>query len=198
MDKVVGIAFVIVLIAISAFVAWESRETFHLQTRRGTRNTKSKKDESAFSHVSKRVQQFKLWPMIAFPHSGIKAISLWVILAVAYLGGVFSGFLGGGAGYVRMPSLVYVLGVPTHIAVGTDLFEIVISAGYGMVTHSLKGNVDIMIALVMNTGAAIGAQIGATCTEYFSGPKLRMAFIPLPLIGAALVIFKLITGQHLK
>ena len=97
-----------------------------------------------------------------------------------------------------MPSLVYVLGVPTHIAVGTDLFEIVISAGYGTVTHALKGNVDIMIALVMHTGAAIGAQIGATCTEYFSGPKLRMAFIPLPLIGAAIIIYKLVVGQSLK
>ncbi len=81
---------------------------------------------------------------------------------VAVFGGLFAGFLGGGAGYVRMPLLVYVLSVPTKVAVGTDLFEVVISASYGTISHAINGNVDIMIALVMHTGAAVGAQIGAS------------------------------------
>ena len=66
-------------------------------------------------------------------------------LGVAFIGGIFAGFLGGGAGHIRMPSLVYILGVPTHVAVGTDLFEVMISASYGTLTHALKGNVDIML-----------------------------------------------------
>ncbi len=81
------------------------------------------------------------------------------------------------------------------MAVGTDLFEIVISAGYGTVTHALKGNVDILIALVMHTGAAVGARIGASATDYFTGPKIRLAFVPLPLLGAALVLWQLLAGQ---
>jgi len=133
-------------------------------------------------------------PLIKLPTSGI-TISLWIILLVAFVGGLFSGFLGGGAGYIRMPSMVYVLGVPTHLAVGTDLFEIIISASYGTFTHAIKGNVDILIALVMHTGAAIGAQIGAISTQYFTGPKIRLAFVPLPLIGAAIVIYTLMTGH---
>src|SRR5437773_12444360 len=135
--------------------------------------------------------------MITLPTSGIR-ISLWTILLVAFVGGVFSGFLGGGAGYIRMPSMVYVLGIPTHLAVGTDLFEIVISASYGTITHALKGNVDVLIALVLHTGAAIGAQIGATCTQFFGGPRIRMAFIPLPLIGAVLLLHGLLTGHPHK
>src|SRR6266545_2668849 len=118
-----------------------------------------------------------------------------VVSYVAFVGGVFSGFLGGGAGYIRMPSMVYVLGIPTHLAVGTDLFEIVISASYGTVTHAIKGNVDILIALVMHTGAVIGAQIGVVATQYFTGPKIRLAFVPLPLIGVAIVVYTLMTGQ---
>ena len=129
--------------------------------------------------------------MISLPVSGIKSISLWTILTVSFVGGIFSGFLGGGAGYIRMPMMVYVLGVPTHLAVGTDLFEIIISASYGTFSHALKGNVDILIALVMQTGAAIGAQIGAICTQYFAGPKIRLAFVPLPLIGVGLVLYTL-------
>ena len=87
--------------------------------------------------------------------------------------------------------------VPTHLAVGTDLFEIVISASYGTFTHAIKGNVDILIALVMHTGAVIGAQIGVVATQYFAGPKIRLAFVPLPLIGAAIVIYTLVTGHKL-
>src|SRR5439155_27297809 len=103
--------------------------------------------------------------LIALPTSGIKGISLWMILLVAFVGGLFSGFLGGGAVYIRMPSMVYVLGIPTHLAVGTDLFEIIISASYGTFTHAVKGNVDILIALVLHTGGAIGAHIGAISTQ---------------------------------
>lgn len=157
-----------------------------------------KKDKSVVAFLSKRIQRFQLPPMIRLPDSGIEKISLWVIIGVSFVGGVFSGFLGGGAGYIRMPALVYLLGVPTHVAVGTDLFEIVISASYGTLTHAIKGNVDILVALVMHTGAAIGAQIGAALTEHFHGPRIRLAFAPLPLIGAVLVIYSLLTGHHFK
>jgi uncharacterized protein len=155
-----------------------------------------KTDHSAFVHVTRAIQRLRLPPMIDLPISGV-TISLWVIMAVAFVGGLFSGFLGGGAGYIRMPSMVYVLGIPTHLAVGTDLFEIIISASYGTFSHAVKGNVDILIALVMHTGAAVGAQIGAIATQYFAGPKIRLAFVPLPLIGAAIVIYTLMTGHKI-
>jgi len=97
-----------------------------------------------------------------------------------------------------MPSLVYALGIPTHVAIGTDLFEVIISAGYGTFSHALKGNVDILIVLVMHTGAAIGAQIGAAATERFHGPKIRLAFVPLPLAGMALTVYELLHRGALK
>ena len=52
-----------------------------------------------------------------------------------------------------------------------------------------------MIALIMQTGAAVGAQIGAMLTQYFNGPRIRLAFAPLPLIGAGLIIYALLTGR---
>src|SRR5437870_745968 len=195
-NKIVGIFFIGVLLSISAFMAWESWLT--IKMKKGTKPRKGQADHSALSNFSARIQRIKLPPMIKLKASGIKQISLWVVIAVAFVGGVFAGFLGGGAGYIRMPSLVYILGVPTHVAVGTDLFEIIISASYGTLTHAIKGNVDILIALVMHTGAAVGAQIGVTLTQYFGGPRIRMAFVPLPLIGAALIVYGLVTGTQLK
>jgi uncharacterized protein len=198
-NSVVSYVAIAVYSGIAAFMLWESRKTLRSgRSRRDAgKGAARKKDRSAFGPVTRSIQRFKLWPMIALPTSGISKISLWTILAVAFVGGVFSGFLGGGAGYIRMPSMVYVLGVPTHLAVGTDLFEIVISASYGTLTHAIKGNVDILIALVMHTGAVIGTQIGVVATQYFAGPKIRLAFVPLPLIGAAIVIYTLFTGHKL-
>lgn len=203
-DQTVAWVFIIVLVSISTFVAWESLRTLQLGKHRGFKKTnsvgapgKSNGDVSALSGVAKRIHRFRLSPVIALPASGIRGISLWTILLVAFVGGIFSGFLGGGAGYIRLPALVYLLGVPTHLAVGTDLFEVIISGGYGTLTHAFKGNVDILIALVMHTGAAVGAQLGAGLTEYFRGPRIRLAFVPLPLAGAGLIIYTLATGHHL-
>jgi uncharacterized protein len=200
-NLVVSIVSIAVYLSISTFMIWESWKTLTSQKGRLPRGKvtggKTKQDHSEFGHVTRAIQRLKIWPLVALPASGVKAISLWIILLVAFVGGLFSGFLGGGAGYIRMPSMVYILGIPTHLAVGTDLFEIIISASYGTFSHAIKGNVDILIALVMNTGAAVGAQIGAISTQYFAGPKIRLAFVPLPLIGAAIVIYTLMTGHKL-
>jgi uncharacterized membrane protein YfcA len=197
-NTVVSWVAIVVYLSISVFMLWESQKT--LKSGKGQLARKSssvKEDHSAFGPITKRIQGMRIGPMVSLPTSGIQEISLWTILLVAFVGGLFSGFLGGGAGYIRMPSMVYVLGIPTHLAVGTDLFEIVISASYGTFTHAIKGNVDILIALVMHTGAVIGAQIGVVATQYFAGPKIRLAFVPLPLIGVAIVIYTLITGHKL-
>ncbi len=197
---VVSVISIAIYSSVAVFMIWESFLTLRAQRKGGRKTkdqkTKSKKsDETAFQHITSKIHRLQLWPMVSLPVSGIKSISLWTILIVSFFGGILSGFLGGGAGYIRMPLMVYVLGVPTHLAVGTDLFEIIISASYGTFSHAIKGNVDILIALVMQTGAAIGAQIGAISTQYFAGPKIRLAFVPLPLIGAAIVLYTLLSGH---
>lgn len=203
-DWVVGPTFIVVLLGIAGFMTWEGLSTLRKQKREpvsrspGPAGHPSRRDHSAMAFIAKAVHRISLPPHVSLPVSGIPRISVWAIVFVSFIGGFFSGFLGGGAGYIRMPCFIYLLGIPTHIAVGTDLFEIVISASYGTVTHALKGNVDILIALVMHTGAAIGAQIGATLTQYFVGLRIRLAFIPLPLIGAGIMLHSLLTGHPAK
>jgi uncharacterized membrane protein YfcA len=212
-NVVVGVVFIAVLVSISAFMAWEGWVTVKARDKRHqtskssteTRETtllaqkrKGRRDDSPVGGFANRIQRIKLWPMIKLTESHIEGVSLWMILALGVIGGLFAGFLGGGAGYIRLPMLAYVLGVPTKVAIGTDLFEVIVSASYGTISHAFKGNVDIMIALVMHTGAAIGAQIGVRLTAFFSGPKIRLAFSPLPLIGAALIVYGLLTGHQMK
>jgi hypothetical protein len=189
-NLVVGIVSIVVFTVLGIFAGVEAWKAS--QTQRDGRG----RDRLAFGFFARAMEEIQLPPRVRLEQSGIQSISIWSIILVSLVGGLFSGFLGGGAGYIRMPCLVYLLGIPTHIAVGTDLFEIIISAGYGAVRHAMNGNVDILIALVMQTGAAIGAQTGANLTQYFSGPRIRLAFAPLPILGAVLVAQKLLSGAH--
>ncbi len=190
LDLTIGITYIFILVCISIFTAWESIRAIQM-----VRTDQIDVEQAVgFKGLSRRVQGVKIPPMISFPVSGIESISIWMVLGVGFFTGLLAGSLGVGGGFIRMPMLVYVLGIPTHIAVGTDLFEIIFSSGFGTITHAIKGNVDILMALVMQTGAAIGAQIGATATRFFAGPRIRLAFSFLPMIGAILVIFRLISS----
>ncbi|HIE38368.1 MAG TPA: sulfite exporter TauE/SafE family protein [Anaerolineae bacterium] len=189
-DVAIGLAYTLILLAISLFTSWES-----LRALRMIRKDRLAVQEAlGFEGIARRVHSIALPPRLSFPASGIVSVSVWAVLGVGFLTGLLSGALGVGGGFVRMPMLVYLLGVPTHIAVGTDLFEVVISAGFGTLTHAIKGNVDIIMALVMQTGAALGAQIGATSTRFFAGPRIRLFFSALPLVGAVMVLARLLSA----
>lgn len=187
-DITIGVTYIVILVSISIFTGWESIRAIQMVRT----DQIDVQDAVGFKGLSKRIRAINIPPMVSFPVSGIESISIWTILGVGFLTGILSGSLGVGGGFIRMPMMVYVLGIPTHIAVGTDLFEIIFSSGFGTITHALKGNVDILMALVMQTGAAIGAQIGASATRFFAGPKIRLAFSFLPMIGAALVAIRLL------
>jgi len=189
-EMVIGVLYIVILITISLFTGWEARRSIVMMRTERI----AAKDALGFKSITRRVRAIRIPPLVRLPNSGIESISLWAILLVGLVTGFFGGLLGGGAGYMRLPALIYFLGVPTHVAIGTDLFEVVISAGYGTLTHAFKGNVDILIALVMHTGAAIGAQIGAVSTRFVGGPKIRLGFSFLPFIGAALVLYRLLGG----
>lgn len=187
-DIVIPVAYIVILLIVSAFTAYESIRAIRMIRT----DSLDVKDALGFQGVARRVQSLRVPPFVSLPASGIESISIWNLIGVGFLTGLMAGMLGVGGGFIRMPMLIYGLGIPTHVAVGTDLFEIIISAGYGTLTHAIKGNVDILMALVMQTGAAIGAQIGATSTRFFAGPRIRLMFSILPLIGAALVIANLL------
>jgi uncharacterized membrane protein YfcA len=114
-------------------------------------------------------------PMIHFKTAGIRC-SAWVPILVSFLTGALAGILGIGGGLIRMPALIYLIGCPTHIAVGTDLFEVMISGLYGAASYTYKGRTELVAAMVMLIGAAMGAQVGAIATKYIKGYGIRIAF----------------------
>jgi uncharacterized membrane protein YfcA len=187
-EEVVGLFYVFILTSIGLFTAWESLRAIRIKRT----DQLQVQEVLGIQKLDYRSRLLRIPPLIRLRVSGVEEVSVWIIIFVGALTGVLAGFLGVGGGFLRMPLLVYLIGVPTHVAVGTDLFEIMISAGFGTLTHAIKGNVDILIALTMHTGAAIGAQVGAVMTRYFSGPIIRFLFSFLPLIAAVLVLLRVI------
>jgi len=144
-------------------------------------------------------QGIPLYPIVRC-HMARVVISMWVIVIVGVITGVIAGFLGVGGGFIRVPSMVYVIGATTHIAVGTDLVEIVISSGYGAMRQSMSGNVDMMAVFFMIVGAMLGAQFGSIATSYVRGPAIRYILsysLILATLGAALrLIYVLSAGKY--
>lgn len=169
-ESVVRWAYVVLLALIAALVFYDYYKA-----------TQKKKVGDVGEHGAegitwyKTLQKINLPPMIHFNASGFTC-SMWLPMGISCLTGILAGFLGIGGGLIRMPALVYLIGCPTHVAVGTDLFEVMISGLYGAFTYSLKGRIEIVAVFVMLTGAAIGAQIGTVATKYAKGYGIRVAF----------------------
>jgi uncharacterized membrane protein YfcA len=143
----------------------------------------------------KTLQQIKIPPVVNFPKAGIRC-SVWLPVGVAFVTGWLAGVLGIGGGLIRMPSLIYLIGCPTHVAVGTDLFEIAVSGLYGAATYSYKGRVELWAAMIMLIGAAVGAQIGAVATKYVKGYGIRI-FFGCAVIGCDVsILMKIIAAAY--
>ncbi|MEJ2673219.1 MAG: sulfite exporter TauE/SafE family protein [Deltaproteobacteria bacterium] len=134
-------------------------------------------------------KRFQLPPLMHFPASGI-TISLWTVTGVFFFTGWLSGFLGVGGGFIRMPALIYLIGCPTAIAVGTDLFSVLFTGAYGCFTYGVKGRVEIVAAVIMLIGASVGAQIGVTAVKYIRGYGIRLLFAIMILMAGTSVALK--------
>ncbi len=188
MTLVMSLVYAALLVFLGQAMVRESVRTM----RRAAGQVQLTADPSASSTVL-RLRTVRLRPMVSLPASGIEAISLWVILAIGFATGFLSGMLGVGGGFIRMPALVYILGCPTVVAVGTDLFEIMFSSAYGVTTHALKGNVHLVLVIALLMGTTIGAQLGASYTRKAGGPWVRFGFGCLAFVGVVMVAFKLYT-----
>jgi hypothetical protein len=139
----------------------------------------------------KALHKIKIPPMVHFKEAQVYCTA-WLPIMVSFLTGWLAGILGIGGGLIRMPALIYFVGCPTHVAVGTDLFEVMISGLYGAATYTFKGRTELVAAIIMLVGASIGAQVGTVATKYIKGYGIRIIF-GLAVIGCALsIILKLI------
>ena len=112
----------------------------------------------------------------SLPRSGIERISIWVPVGIGSAIGFMAGLLGAGGGFILLPVLIFVLGVPTTVAVGTDLFQVVITGSVGSFLYSLEGRVDLVMSVIMLGTASAGSQLGVAAARYVDGARIRFLF----------------------
>ena len=113
-------------------------------------------------------------------------ISVIPPLIVGALVGVLAAIMGVGGGFIMVPAMIYVLGMPTKVVVGTSLFQIIFVTGFTTLMHATQNyTVDAILALLLLTGGVIGAQIGTRIGVRMKAEQLRilLALIVLAVCG---------------
>jgi uncharacterized membrane protein YfcA len=155
-----------------------------------------KKDEGAeMGNLPKKLQAMKIPPMVKFDYDlvpGGRSIS-WIFLVLSgALVGMAAGIMGVGGGFLTFPIFVYTLGVSSMTTVGTDIFQIVFTAGYGAISqYAVYGFIFYTLAMGMLLGSLIGIQIGAMATKVVAGITIRGFYAVAVLAGFINRIFAL-------
>jgi len=113
-------------------------------------------------------------------------ISALMPAAVGLIGGIMISILGVGGGFVIVPAMIYVLGMPSLLVPGTSLFQIIFISAFSCILHAVaNGTVDVILALVMISGGVVGAQVGVRFARRIKGAPARVALAVI-IIGVCI------------
>jgi len=141
------------------------------------------------SSIPQRLQGIDIPSMIHFAKSRL-TICLWAVLAVGFFTGALAGLMQIGGGFIGLPLLIYVIGVPTITAIGTSLVIVFLTSCYGAAVYAIGQYVEWIPALITLAGSLIGVQLGVYATKYVTGTKKKILFALLLLVVAASVFLK--------
>ena len=137
--------------------------------------------------LARRMQALRLPPLIRFDEGvvpGGRRISALFLVATGFLVGIAAAIMGVGGGFLTFPIFVYVLGVSSATTVGTDILQIVFTAGYaGIGQYAIYGFIFYTLAMGMLLGSLIGIQVGTLVTKVVPGVTIR-GFFALAVMSA--------------
>jgi uncharacterized protein len=137
--------------------------------------------------LARRLQAITLPPMLQFDQGvvpgGRKISSVFLVLSGGLVG-LAAAIMGVGGGFLTFPIFVYVLGVSSATTVGTDIFQIVFTAGYaGIAQYAVYGFIFYTLAMGMLLGSLVGIQVGTLVTKVVPGATIR-GFYALAVMSA--------------
>ncbi len=119
-------------------------------------------------------------------------ISALLPLGVGFLVGILAAVMGVGGGFIMVPAMIYLLGMPTSVVVGTSLFQIIfVTANVTFLQAYANQTVDVVLALLLLIGAVIGAQLGAKASVLLRGEQLRILLAIMVLVVCAKLAYDL-------
>jgi uncharacterized membrane protein YfcA len=122
-------------------------------------------------------------------------ISALVPLSVGFSVGILSAIMGVGGGFILVPAMIYLLGMPTVVVIGTSLFQIIfVTANVTFLQAVQNQTVDAMLALILLTSAVVGAQVGSRMAVRIPGEQLRALLAVVVLAVVVKLVFDLVAA----
>ncbi len=141
----------------------------------------------ATTKLAMKLQSVHIPPMISFDYDVYpegRQISAWFVMGCGFIVGLVAAIMGVGGGFLTFPMYVYMLGVSSFTTVGTDIFQIIITAGYASIgQYAIYGFVFYTLAMGLLIGSLIGIQVGALTTKVVKGLYIRGFYATVILAG---------------
>jgi len=184
-DLLVRLCYVVFLGVIGGLMFIESLRAIR-NTRRGVKPVRRK-------HGLVHKLPFKM----RFRTSGLY-ISVIPPLLVGVSVGVLAAIMGVGGGFVMVPAMIYLLGMPTKVVVGTSLFQIIFVTAFTTLLHATTNyTVDVALAVLLLVGGVVGAQIGTMLGTRMKAEQLRILLAMMVLaVCAKLALDLLLTPSE--
>ena len=182
-DLVIKLSFIIFLGIIGSLMFWESIRTIIRSHNPASRRRKLHQHNWLHGLPLKvRFRKSKLY------------ISAILPFAIGGVVGVLSAIMGVGGGFIMVPAMIYLLGMPTSVVIGTSLFQIIfVTANVTFLQALTVQTVDILLAILLLTGAVVGAQFGSKYSVRMKGEQLR-ALLAIMVLGVCIkIIVDLVT-----
>ncbi len=175
-DLIISLAYVVILGLIGTLMLIESINALRQASRTG-----SAQRGKLHQHIWLHGLPLKL----RFPKSKLY-ISAILPFAVGIGVGILAALMGVGGGFILVPAMIYLLGMPTSVVVGTSLFQIIfVTSNVTFLQAFQNQTVDMVLAMLLMIGGVIGAQIGARLGQKLRGEQLR-GLMALMVVGVAL------------
>ena len=176
-DLAISLLYIVLLGGIGSLMLVESVASFLFK----------KKDDVRQAFNNTRVSPFilSLPYKMRFPRSKL-FISVLVPAGIGFVGGVLAAILGIGGGFLIVPAMIYILGMPALLVAGTALFQVIFTTSSAAIMHALVNQtVDIILGLILIVGGVVGAQIGVFIARFFRGQNSRV-ILALIILGVCL------------
>ena len=170
-DLMVRLCYVVFLGIIGSLMFVESLAAL----RRSSSGIKPKRKKHGLVHKMPLKMRFRV--------SGLY-ISVIPPLMVGLFVGVLAAIMGVGGGFIMVPAMIYILGMPTKVVIGTSLFQIIFVAAFTTMLHATTNyTVDVVLAVLLLVGGVIGAQIGTNIGLRMKAEQLRVLLALLVICG---------------
>lgn len=182
LDLIISLLYVVLLGMVGTLMAIESWRAI-MRTRGGKAAVIRRPGQHRWIHRLPFKMRFR---------TSMIYVSIIPVLAIGFFIGLLSSIMGVGGGFIMVPSLIYLLRVPTNIVVGTSLFQITFVSAFTTVMQAVTNqSVDIGLALLLMVGGVIGAQYGTRTGRKLRAEQLRILLAALVLAMALWLAFQL-------